>query len=118
MYSYKLNYMLKNKLIRIKRSRYRSEELFLIGILNDITIYEPVTTKDRIFWKYDEKVIFEQRFKTNTLVCDHLKIWKVLREKYNLSDIETKLTIKKIVEEYLNWDGFIIITWTMWNKKE
>ena len=93
---------MKDKLIKIKRSRMKPEELFLIDILNYITIKEQ--TKNITIWEKDGQILFTQDFKNGWLWVSY-KIWDRIREFFDDDYSKTHFSIKKIVKDYLNWDN-------------
>ena len=90
--------VMRDKLIRIKRSRYKPEELFLIDLIYGMSIREQSIYNDRVFWEKDNKIIFELCY--SRLRVNYKLIWKPVGEKHNLTYIEMCILIKKVVSEY------------------
>ena len=96
---------MKDKLIKIKRSRVKPEELFLIDILNDITIFEQNINPDIIFWVKDGEILFKQNINSGVLSVNYYKVWSVLSSDYDIYFTDIRQFIKDMVEKYMKWYG-------------
>ena len=71
---------MRDKLIKIKRSRLKPEELFLIDILNEIKI---IHQNDYfIFWGISDEILFVENLEFGWLSCSREKIWDVIDDTY------------------------------------
>ena len=102
---------MRDKLIKIKRSRLKPEELFLIDILNEIEI---VFKNDYfIFWGIDDEILFLEKLEEGWLSCNRIRIWiiieSLIRKSLNLDnhvmcyDITRNLIIE-ISKSYKDWE--------------
>ena len=101
---------MREKLLRIKRSRLKPEELFLIDIIENMTINED--DDDHTIWVKDglitlqlnkKNVLFNQPQIYNS-VWVNTEIWRVFGKDYGNDYKQTKLIIKTILDKYLNLD--------------
>ena len=99
--------MIRDKLIRIKRSRYKPEELFLIDILNDIELKEQYEYPDSVFWVVGDVIMFEQDFKHKRLFVNDGYIWSVFETKYGYKYTKIESIITDVVGKYLNLKDLI-----------
>ena len=104
---------MKDKLIRIKRSRMKPEELFLIDILNNITIKKQTLYDDSIYWETDGIIMFIQNFYDNCLYVKHTHIWYVLTSTFCYSESDVVLLIESVVKKHMGWFGLTpVMIWT------
>ena len=94
--------MIKDKLIRIKRSRLNPEELLLIDIFNGMTVKEQTLYPNNICWEKDGNVLFLHSLIETYLIVNYNEIWREL-EKYFRTYTQIQSFINKMVEENLNW---------------
>ena len=84
---------------------FDTPEEFFLDVIKDIKVKEQTKYNESIFWEKNGKIIFEQDFKKNVLYVDYDTIWVFFDKIFGLQYHETKLFIKNMVEEYLNWRG-------------
>ena len=96
---------MKDKIIRIKRSRMKPEELFLIDIFNDMTIFEQNRFPYIVFWVKDGETLFKQNINDGMLSVNYYKIWSVLSSDYDMYFTDIGQFIKYMVEKHMNWYG-------------
>ena len=95
--------MIKDKLIRIKRSRLKSEEIFLIDIFNGMTIKEQTLYPNNICWEKDGNVLFLYKPKTNHILVNYSDIWEKLDKQY-FSYKDKQLFLNKMFSYYLKME--------------
>ena len=84
---------------------FDTPEEFFLDVIKDIKVKEQTKYPQSILWEKNGKIIFEQDFKKNVLCVDYGTIWVVFENIFGLEYDETRLFIKNMVEEYLNWRG-------------
>lgn len=89
------------KINKIKYSRLKSEERFVIDYITDIEQYVHKDISNSIFYKKGDIRLFELEKDMGVLWCNYDDFWSVLESKYNLDYEQIKTLIKKIVEKYL-----------------
>ena len=90
---------------------FDTPEEFFLDVIKDIKVREQIKYPESVFWEKNGKIIFEQYFKKNILCVDYNSIWMILEKIFGLEYDETRLFIKNMVEEYLNWRGLTPETW-------
>ena len=101
--------MNKEKIIRIKRSRYKPEELYLMDLIDGMYIIQQTKSPNNVFWEKNNKIIFEQETQHDRLKVNYNLIWKVVGEKYDLTYIDVCKLMKKILIQY-NINFYVITT--------
>ena len=86
---------MRDKLIRIKRSRLKPEELFLIDILNDIIIRKDEFS-DGVYWDKDGYTLFKSDFEDGFLYVDYDRIWSILESHISCDFIQIQSFIKML----------------------
>jgi hypothetical protein len=98
---------IKDKLHKIKLSRYKPEELFLYKILNKVEIiYDkqyPYTEHNPYneYFYVNGEILFQHDLINNSFIVHGKKIWSVLRLEYNLEHDEIQTLIQNMVFEIL-----------------
>lgn len=88
-----------DKIKRIKRSRLKPEELFLMDILNEITI----TVQDKkgwYCWEKDGKIIFKHDDIGRKLYCSKKYIWVVMFNEFGYCYSDAKYFIRDMTMKY------------------
>lgn len=90
--------VMRDKLIRIKRSRYKPEELLLMDLVDGMYIIQQTKSPNNVFWEKDNKIIFEIAY--SNLRVNYDLIWNPVREKYNLTYTEMCSLMRTVVSKY------------------
>ena len=104
---------MRDKIIKIKRSRINPLELQLIDLLICVSIKEQSLYPDSIFWVYGENIILEQKTKEKELYVNSHVFAILLGLKGSIKPLT-------IFQNYIgNMDGYSIRSMKLWyNKKE
>jgi hypothetical protein len=103
---------------KIKFFRLSKEEKYFINILNNITTYKSESNKECLYYKYNNKIVFQYDSMVNKFYVHSHEIWNSFTGDYN----ERSLFIKRVVEEQLNLKN-INATWKIdsdryWNEEK
>lgn len=96
---------IKDKIKLIKYSRLKSEERFLLEMIDGIEIHEQQSYQYSIFWKKDDIILFEQDFENGWLRVNNNKIWSIFENKYGYTYNDTQSFIKKITDKDIKLNG-------------
>lgn len=104
---------MKDKLIKIKRSRINPIELELIDLLIVLTIKEQSLYTESIFWVYGDNIVIEQNTKDKILLVNS-HIFKILMQ------LKGSVRPLSIIRNFISdVDGYSIRSMKLWyNKKE
>jgi hypothetical protein len=92
---------MKDILRKIKYSRLKPEERFLIDILHNVTIFENEEYPNNLYYKYNNEIVFNYNLKNGNFYANNTKIWSILNSKFHLNYQQVSLLIKGMVEEHL-----------------
>ena len=102
---YENSFLLREKIKRIKRSRYKSEELFFIDILGKI---KPIELSDGTTYWYIDNICYFLHYKNGFfLEVSADSVYKVFMDKYGIYGLDImENIIYKIISEYKpKWKG-------------
>lgn len=97
------------KIKSIKFSRLKPEEVYIIKILNNLEIYKFKILPFCMVFKYNGIIMFEYNISNKFFRCNKIYIFDLIKDKYNLTYIDTIDLIKKIVKNHLINDNITII---------
>jgi hypothetical protein len=92
---------LQEKIRLIKLSRLKPEERFLINIFHNVIEYKIEEYPDDLFFIYNNELIFDLYLINNDFRISYIKIWEILKLRFNLNHQQSSLLIKSLVEEHL-----------------
>lgn len=101
---YENSFLLREKIKRIKRSRYKSEELFFIDILGKI---KPIELSDGTTYWYIDNICYFLDNNNGCLGVSADSVYKVFMDKYGIYGLDImENIIYKIISEYkTEWIG-------------
>ena len=86
---------------------FDTPEDFFLDVIKGIKIKKQTKYPDSLFWEKNGKILFEQDFENMDLWVNYDIIWKIFEKVFGMEYNEIQLFIKGMVEEHLNWKGFI-----------
>ena len=99
---------MKDKIIRIKLSRLKPEELFLINILNDIEIRNDEDLPNIIYWDKDCEYFFKLDYSKNKIYCSRKKVWDIIIINYGYGYSDAQSLIKNTIERQMKLFGLTV----------
>jgi hypothetical protein len=94
---------MKEILRKIKYSRLKPVERFLINIFSNLTEYKNDKFPNSIFYKYNNLLIVEYEITTNTCYMSFDNIYNILNKSFNIiSDEKITSDVKENLKNYLN----------------
>ena len=94
------------KVLFEKFSIQHEKEDFFLSFLNGCDIKITKDYPDSIFYLKNDKVLFEQDFRSKHFKVRYSLVWSVLRNKYFMEIQEIQSFIKKILINYLKLEDF------------